>query len=75
LNSTLPNGDEVIVSQPATPEEAAAIVAAIARFASDAAARRQAPRLSATSAWLRAARSEALRDALPSKWGGPAAWS
>jgi len=54
---------------PASPEEAAAIVAAVERFLRDHA---PPPRRPAPSGWLRAARLEAVRA--DGRRVGPAAW-
>lgn len=61
----------------ASPQEAAAVVAAVERFLRDHAPP-QAPPTSRPSAWTRAARLEAARaDAhwiAPSPWGDPHPW-
>ncbi len=63
---------ELVLPAAASAEEAAAIVAALARYLDDAdgAEAGAGPR---ESEWLRRARAESLRGELPAYWGAPEA--
>ncbi len=64
-----------LVTPAASPEEAAAVIAAVERFLRDTAPPPAPPR-TAPSGWVRAARHEAVGLAPddPSPWGPPPAW-
>jgi hypothetical protein len=61
------NSELVVVPASASPEEAAAIVAALTRFIAQTASAAAHPERE--SRWLRTAREEALRGELPVRWG------
>jgi hypothetical protein len=64
-----------LVAPTATPEEAAAIAAAIERFLHDTAPVIQAPgRVQRLSPWARAALSEGVGSGAPAPWGDTPGW-
>jgi hypothetical protein len=67
-------GRDIVVSPNASPEEAAAIAAAITRLltVTEPAVEDQEQHV---SGWLAAARGEALRGDLPPHWGGSSGWA
>ena len=65
-----------IIAPAASPEEAAAVVAALERFMRDTAPVVAAPTQRRTAGWLRAARLEGVGESPggPTPWGDPHPW-